>query len=135
MFKFSNSPNLLKALLLLIAIHSIIAGILLILLSPEQLSFFGFDTQEKFFSTQGGVFHLVMSIAYVMGAFAISKSDQMITFAIIAKFMATIFLLSYFFFKNSIWVVLVSGVGDFLMGVVLLMVFQNFRKKQYAQKK
>lgn len=135
MFKISNNSNLLQALLFLIALHSFIAGLLLIVLSPEQLSFFGFEVQEKFFSTQGGVFHIVMSVAYVMGAMKPRESEQIITFAIIAKFIATFFLISYFLFKNSIWIVLLSGIGDFLMGVILLIVFQNFRSKQHAQKK
>ncbi len=101
-------------------------------MTPAQLSFFGFDINEKFFSIQGGVFHMVLSVAYVMGAENIGKSDQIITFAIVAKFIATLFLLSYFFFKNPIWMVLISGIGDFLMGIVLLIVFLNYKKKIYA---
>ncbi len=132
MFRKFNSKDLLKILLWLIAAHSFLAGILLIVLSPEQLYFFGFDIQEKFFSTQGGVFHIVMSVAYVMGAESIGKSDQIIIFAIVAKFIATIFLLSYFLFKNPIWMVLVSGNGDLFMGVILLIVFLQYKKNQHA---
>lgn len=127
-------PAFLRILLWIIAFHSFIAGILLILLSPEQLSYFGFDISEKFFSTQGGVFHIVMSVAYVMAAESIGKSNHLITFAIIAKFIATIFLLGYFFFKNHIWMVLISGIGDFLMGFILLLVFLLYKKHQHAQK-
>lgn len=134
MIKHINSKTLMRILLWLIAFHSFFAGILLIILSPVQLSFFGFDIHEKFFSTQGGVFHIVMSVAYVMGAEAIGKSNQMILFAIIAKFIATVFLLSYFLFKNSIWMVLISGIGDFLMGIVLLLVFLHYKKNLHAQK-
>ena len=64
----------------------------------------------------------------------IGKSDEIITFAIVAKFIATLFLLSYFFFKNPIWMVLISGIGDFLMGVVLLVIFHNYKKNIHAQK-
>lgn len=134
MFIHINSQSLLRVIIWLIAIHSFVAGILLIILGPEQLSLFGFDIQEKFFSTQGGVFHIVMSVAYVMGAETIGKSNQIITFAIIAKFMATIFLLSYFLFINQIWMVLISGIGDFLMGIVLLVVFLYYKKNPHAQK-
>lgn len=134
MFIHINNQSLLRILLWLIAIHSCVAGILLILLGPEQLSIFGFDIHEKFFSTQGGVFHIVMSIAYFMGAETIGKSNQIISFAIVAKFIATLFLLSYFLFKNHIWMVLISGIGDFLMGIVLLVVFLHYKKNMYAQK-
>jgi hypothetical protein len=81
-------------------------------MTPAQLSFFGFDINEKFFSTQGGVFHMVLSVAYIMGAENIGKSDQ----------------------KNPIWMVLISGIADFLMGLVLLITFLNYKKKIHAQK-
>lgn len=132
MVKHFASPDVLRIILWLIAVHSFIAGILLIVLNAEQLYFFGFDIQEKFFSTQGGVFHIVMSVAYVFGAESIGKSDQIIIFAIVAKFIATIFLLSYFLFKNPIWMVLVSGNGDLFMGVILLIVFLKYKKNQDA---
>ena len=134
MFIHINSHSLLRVLLWLIAVHSFVAGILLIILGPEQLSLFGFDIQEKFFSTQGGVFHIVMSVAYVIGAESIEKSNQIIFFAIIAKFIATVFLLSYFFFKNPIWMVLISGICDFLMGIVLLVVFSYHKNNLYVKK-
>lgn len=135
MLKPYHRLSLLQILLWLIALHSFIAGILLIIMNPEQLSFFGFKVHEKFFSTQGGVFHIVMSVAYFMGAIAPRKSYQIITFAIIAKFIATVFLLGYFFLKNPIWIVLLSGIVDFLMGIVLLNVYLRYKKTQYDQKK
>jgi hypothetical protein len=128
-----NIRILLRVLLWLIALHSFIAGVLLIVLSPAQLAYFGFEIQEKFFSTQGGVFHIVMCVAYVMGAEKPETSGQVIKFAISAKFIATVFLLSYYFFGNPIWMVLVSGVGDFFMGLVLLVVFLKFQKFLHAQ--
>lgn len=134
MFNCIKISSLLRIILWLIAFHSFFAGVLLIIMTPAQLSFFGFDINEKFFSTQGGVFHMVLSVAYIMGAENIGKSDQIITFAIVAKFIATLFLLSYFFFKNPIWMVLISGIADFLMGLVLLITFLNYKKKIHAQK-
>jgi hypothetical protein len=129
----SSKAQLLRFFLWLIAVHSFIVGLVLIILPGESLSFFGFHVIEKFFSTQGGVFHIVMSIAYVLAAENLGKSDLVIYFSISAKFIATIFLFSYFLFKNIIWVVAFSGAGDLIMGILLLILFINYKKELNAQ--
>ncbi|OQX77633.1 MAG: hypothetical protein B6D61_06890 [Bacteroidetes bacterium 4484_249] len=81
---YTISAKLLKLFLWLIAIHSFMVGMLLIFLPAADLAFFGFNVIEKFFSIQGGVFHVVMSIAYVIAATNHSKSDLLIYFSIAA---------------------------------------------------
>jgi hypothetical protein len=44
----------------------------------------------------------------------------MIRFAIFAKMMATVFLISYAAFIDMVWMVMASGVFDFIMGLVLI---------------
>ncbi|MCD4664596.1 MAG: hypothetical protein K8R68_04930 [Bacteroidales bacterium] len=129
---YTNAAILLRFFLWLIAIHSFLVGMLLIILPANSLAFFGFEIIEKFFSTQGGVFHIVMSIAYVIAAINLSKSDLLIYFSIAAKFTATFFLFSYFIFKNQIWMVFFSGLGDFIMAVILLALFVNYKKDRNA---
>jgi len=90
---------------------------------------FGFENiAGKFFPTQGGVFHLVMSIAYVWAAMDVEKYQILILFSIAAKFIATVFLLSYFFFMENIWMILLSGIGDFLMGILILFLYVKAKK-------
>jgi len=132
---FSDITLLLKLYLWLIAIHSFIVGVVLIVLPCDALAFFGFEIIEKFFSTQGGVFHIVMTVAYILAAVNLGKSDLLIYFSITAKFIATVFLFSYFLFKNPIWTVLLSGFGDLLMGMILLVIFVNYKKREYVTKR
>lgn len=120
--------QILKTFLWLVAIHSFVVGLVLILLPPNNLAYFGFEIIEKFFSTQGGVFHIVMSFAYGLAAYKIGNSDLLILFSIAAKLTATLFLLSYYIFKSSILIILFSGLGDFIMGILLLILYLNYKK-------
>ena len=113
----------LKILLWLIAIHSFIVAIVLIVSTPDIFRFFGFDAVSGFFSFQGGVFHLVMVVAYIMSAINLKQESLMVWFCIAAKMLATVFLVLYFFICEPIWVVLLSGLGDFLMGSFIMDVF------------
>jgi hypothetical protein len=83
---------------------------------------------EGFFPVQGGVFHIVMGIAYIMAGIGIEKFRGLVTLTILAKFMATVFLLTYFIAIKQAWVILASGIGDFLMGVLVLWAFLSYRK-------
>lgn len=114
-----------KILLWLIAIHSCVAGLLLIILGDEGMQFFGFMDGNAFFQVQGGVFHLVMCVAYVMAAMNLKKSKQLIIFIILAKTIALLYLLAYFIFIDQILVVLISGIAD---GLMALMVYFFYRR-------
>lgn len=113
-------------LLWLIAIHSICFGIALIILPCNIIELFGFTISEKFFAIQGGVFHLIISYAYITAAMDPEHSRGMIILSIITKFSATVFLLGFYFFGKPIIMVLFSGIIDFLMGLAILLTYLVF---------
>ena len=122
-------PGILSLLLWLFTIHSAIVGFALILIPFHLLEFFGyFDYSGIFFKTQGGVFHIVMAVAYALAAVNLEKAHFVIVFIIAAKSMATLFLLSYFFWIEPIWMVLLSALGDGAMAVVLYLIYSQYRK-------
>jgi hypothetical protein len=123
-----NYERLLKWILWLIALHSFGFGISLIVLPISVIEFFGFQLTEKFFAVQGGVFHIVVSLAYIMAARDLEHSEKLIILSCTAKFMATLFLLSYFFFVNHIFMVIFSGIADFLMGLAILLTYLMYQK-------
>jgi hypothetical protein len=129
-----NYALILKWILWLVAIHSICFGISLIVLPISVIEFFGFHLQEKFFAVQGGVFHIVVSVAYIMAALDLEHSGKLIAISCTAKFMATIFLLSYFFFVNHIFMIIFSGFADFLMGLTILVLYLLYKKYNVVQK-
>ena len=112
----------------LIALHSIGVGVGMILLPSEWIAYFNIiPSEHRFFITQGGVFHIVMAVAYGMAAINLVKNEVLITFSIIVKFCATAFLLIYFIFVNQLGIVFLSGIGDFCMGLVLLVVYKKYK--------
>jgi hypothetical protein len=124
----TNPKKRLSAILWLVALHSLCVGLGLILVPPDLMGRFGYNPyQERFFSTQAGVFHFVMVTCYCMGASNVSRYEGVIILSIAAKFIATVFLLIYYFFVDAIWVVLASGLADFAMGVVILWAFRTHR--------
>lgn len=122
-------PKILSILLWLITIHSAVVGIALILLPFQLLEFFGyFGYSGIFFKTQGGVFHVVMAVAYALAAVNLGKAHFVIVFIIAAKSMATIFLLSYYIWIEPIWTVFFSAMGDGAMAIVLYLVYSKYKK-------
>ena len=124
-----NVGKYLPIILWLVAIHSTFVGIGLILMPASVMPFFGFEAYtEKFFPVQGGVFHLVMGVAYALAARGVERFGGLIILTIAAKFMATIFLFIYYFSIAKIWTVLLSAIGDCLMGITILLFFLYFSK-------
>ncbi len=112
----------------LIALHSIGFGLALIIFPCSVLEFFGFTISQKFFATQGGVFHLIISFVYIRAALDLEHSKDLIILACITKFSATIFLFSYYIFGTRLIVILFSGFMDFIMGIAILIFYLLFRK-------
>ena len=113
--------KLMKMFLILVALHSFCVGLGLILIPLDCFDMFGFSGYSgNFFKIQAGIFHIVMSGAYVSAARDPVGNNTMIRFSIFAKMIATIFLISYALFINMVWMVLASGIFDFLMGGVLI---------------
>ena len=116
--------QLFRITLLLIAIHSFIVGVALITLPFEILSWFGLTVDPyRFFSTQGGVFHIVMSIAYLLAARDPMRERSLLIFIITAKWIAFFFLMIYFLFAEMVPTIALSAVGDGAMGVVVFVFF------------
>ena len=125
-----DKPDIqIKIFLWLIALHSFMVGIGLILFPPSYLEFFGFlNYQYSFFQAQGGVFHFVMSVAYIMAIKYMHISPGLIIFSISAKLMVTVFLLVYYLFMENSWMILISAFGDAAMAVVLYVLYNRYRK-------
>jgi len=122
----------LKILLWLVAIHSLFTGIFLVTGTVEMFHFFGFHYHGGFFAVQGGVFHLVMVIAYMMTAYNLKKDGLLIWFCISAKVMAAVFLLLYFAIMEQTWIIFISGVLDLIMGLLLLLFFNRYKYQPHA---
>ena len=121
--------GVLSILLYLIALHSFIVGAVLVVIPFETLEYFGYHNyQGTFFKVQGGVFHLVMSLVYFLAARDLNRIRILIYLTIISKFIATVFLFSYYLFIDRIWMVAASGAGDLLMGILVLLLFLRLPK-------
>ena len=113
--------KVLSVFLWLIALHSFLVGIGLILLPSDIFQFLEFKSNiDRFFSTQGGVFHIAMAVCYSMAAYDNKKYNALTQFSIIVKFIASIFLIPYYFFVSSRLLIIISGISDLLMAVILL---------------
>jgi hypothetical protein len=126
----SDYNKYLSYFLFLIGIHSFAVGVVLLFISPSVLNFFGLiDYKESFFQAQGGVFHIAMSIAYTMAGLNIEKSKRLIQFIIAVKFLAFVFLILYYLFVFQAWLILLSGIGDGLMGLIVFILYQRSKLK------
>ena len=125
----SNNISIwLKTLLYLYAIHSFTAGLLLIILPDSGLAYFGFNITNRFFTTQSGVFHIVMSVCYTSTALRLEQGRLMIIFIVIAKSIAAIFLFTYYFIIEHIMLILIFGIGDLLMAIILWVIYDQYKK-------
>ncbi len=125
--KIFKNVRLFQITLYLIALHSFCVGVGLIVLPFGVLSMFGFTVDPyRFFSTQGGVFHIVMTVAYFFAARAPLQESSLLIFIIIAKWIAFFFLGFYFLFGEMVPVIAFSAIADGAMGLVVMMFFLEF---------
>jgi hypothetical protein len=126
--KSVNYKKKLSIFLWLVALHSLSVGIGLILIPDSFLEFLGYGTcGERFFRSQGGVFHIAMAIGYSMAAYNSKRFECLVIFSIIVKIVATTFLFSYSVLINSLAVIILSGISDFLMGIIILYLYIKTR--------
>ena len=126
---FSGPHKRLIIILLLTAIHSFFVGIGLIVQIPKLMLLFGFGhINQPFFSAQAGIFHILLAVAYALAALNPQHNNTLIKFIITVKITATLFLFMYFFFIESIWMVLVSGIVDGLFALGILIAHRSFFK-------
>ncbi|MDO9263229.1 MAG: hypothetical protein Q7U02_04625 [Desulfosalsimonadaceae bacterium] len=131
-FFLSLSPEKrLSSFLWLVAAHSFIVGILLVIQPAALIKLMGFrDIHEPFFPCQGGVFHVIMAIAYIYGAMDIRKNKNLIIYAIIVKMAAAGFLFSYYYFMERLIIVFLSGAADFLMGLAIWRLLKKIKNDE-----
>ena len=123
-----NHPDkLLSTVLVLVAIHTLTVGLTLIAQPAVLMKFAGFNPDcEHFFPAQGGVFHLIVFVVYLMGATHIEKYHSFIVLSIFIKAIATFFLLTYCFAAEFKWIVFISGIVDCAMGLMIFLAFQHY---------
>jgi len=115
-------------LLWLIAIHSLCVGVALIVLPTSALETFGYEGYSgRFFQVQGGVFHLIMVVFYVLAARELGRSSMLIFATIGIKTVATVFLLSFFWLVESNPVILWSGLADGGMGLAVFILHRRYQ--------
>lgn len=128
---FNHPDKLLSAVLVLVAIHSLAFGLTLIAQPAVLMKFAGFNPDcDHFFPTQGGIFHLLMFVVYLMGATHIEKYHHFIVFSIFVKAVATFFLMIYCFAAEFKWVIFLSGIGDGSMGLMIFLAFQHYLRSK-----
>lgn len=127
-----KADKALSLFLWLVAIHSFMVGVGLIILPTSFFEYLGFQpTFDRFFSTQGGVFHIAMAVGYAMAGYDKIKFEQLIVFSVIVKFIATVFLITYYIFITSQWMIIFSGISDFLMGLIILYLYRLLLNENY----
>jgi hypothetical protein len=128
---FNHPDKLLSTVLGLVAIHSLAMGLTLIAQPAVLMAFAGFSPDyEHFFPAQGGVFHLLMFVVYLMGATHIEKYYYFIVFSIFVKAVATFFLTIYCFAAEFKWIVFLSGIADGVMGLMIFLTLQYYLRSK-----
>lgn len=129
LFRKSYS-EMLVIILWVIAFHSFCVGVGLIVAPSELFELLGYTKcTERFFPTQGGVFHIIMAVGYIMAALKYPQSDDLVVFIIIVKLSATVFLLIYFIAVKQTWVILFSGISDGLMSFVVYLIYTKSKNQ------
>ncbi len=124
---FDHPDKLLSMVLWIVAFHTLVVGLILITQPAVLMRFAGFGTGcDHFFPAQGGVFHLLVFVIYMMGAIQVEKYYYFIVFSIFVKAVATLFLLIYCFAVEFKWVVLLSGIADGIMGLMIFSALQFY---------
>lgn len=131
---FKHPDKMLSAILCLVAAHSLAMSLVLITQPTVLMTLSGLSGDyERFFPAQGGVFHLLMSVIYLMGAINIEKFHHFIVFSIFVKAVATFFLILYCFAVEFKWIVLLSGIADCVMGLMIFLALKNYLRSKKVQ--
>lgn len=110
----------------LIALHSMAVGAGLLFVPQWALAFGGWGRAEPlFFIWQAGVFHFVVAAGYLLEY----RRHGAVTFLVMTKSMATVFLFGSALLSHQPWVVWFSGLGDGAMGLCALFVHRQAAKR------
>lgn len=98
----------------LIALHSLVVGAALLLVPGWTVRFGGWERAEPlFFLWQAGVFHVIVAAGYLLEY----RRHGTVTFLVMTKSTATVFLFGAALLSHQPWVVWFSGLGDGAMGL------------------
>jgi hypothetical protein len=106
-----------RALVVLIALHSVVVGLFLTFATDWGARFGGFPRPvPPFFPRQAGAFHFVVAAIYLVEYFHYRGVGLLVT----TKTIALAFLFLAALLDSVPWVVPLSGVGDGLMAVAVV---------------
>lgn len=118
-----NSGQRVKLLIFflwIVALHSFLVGLYLILFPPRLLNAFGFEVTEKFFPTYAGVFHLVMASICIFALRRLTRCTDLVELSIFIKFLVALSLFVYYFSISKNATVILTGIAELFMGIILL---------------
>jgi hypothetical protein len=114
-----------KALVILVALHSMAIGVGALVATEWGLRFSGFSgASPLFFPRQVGVFHIVVACAYLIEYFRYRGVAVLVT----AKVIAVLFLVMMMVVDRLPWVVPISALGDGLLLAAVLAIHLRVRR-------
>ena len=119
-----KSQKLFRITLQVSALISISVGLALGLLPFGALSWVGLTVDPyRFFSSQAGVFHAAMGIAAFIASRNLLKSNNLLLYIIITKWLSFFFLSFYSIFLEMVFILALSATFEGLMGLLILFFF------------
>ena len=114
-----------RALIILIALHSIIVGVMLLFFADWAVNFAGWSGADPiFFIWQAGAFHFVLATGYLVEYFR----WRSISLLLIAKTTAFVFLIGGGVLTDTPWSVWFSGLADGGMALTAFLVHRAVAK-------
>ena len=114
-----------RALIFLIALHSIIVGVMLLFFAEWAIDFAGWSGADPiFFIWQAGVFHFVLAAGYLVEY----SRTKTISLLLIAKTTAFVFLIGGSLLADTPWSVWFSGLADGAMALTAFLVHRAVAK-------
>lgn len=108
-----------RTLIILIALHSIIVGVMLLFFAEWAVEFAGWSGGDPiFFIWQAGAFHFVLAAGYLVEY----SRTRTISLLLIAKTTAFVFLIGGSLLADTPWSVWFSGVADGAMALTAFLV-------------
>ena len=108
-----------RTLIILIALHSIIVGVMLLFFAEWAVDFAGWSGADPvFFIWQAGAFHFVLAAGYLVEY----SRTKTISLLLIAKTTAFVFLIGGSLLADTPWSVWFSGIADGAMALTAFLV-------------
>lgn len=106
-----------RVLVILIAAHSVVVGLALLVVPRFAVTFGGWPGADPiFFIRQAGVFHFILATGYILE----HVQTRGVILLLCAKSVAVVFLVGYWIAAPVPWIVPFSGLADGAMGLSVL---------------